>query len=99
MCRNIKVLHHFEPPTTPAEIEAAAIQFVRKVSGLTKPTKADTPEFERAVKAITEATAHLLHNLPERGTPRTREGEKERAKTRWQSRTARIVKTAAAQQR
>lgn len=95
MCRNIRVLHHFEPPTTPSEIEAAAIQFVRKVSGLAKPTKADEPEFDRAVKAVTEATTRLLHNLPERGAARTREKEKERAKSRWITRAARIAKSEA----
>ena len=99
MCRNIRVLHHFEPPTTPDEIEAAAVQFVRKVSGLTKPTKADEPEFARAVKAITEATTRLLHHLPERGSARTREGEKERAKTRWITRAARIAKSEPATRR
>lgn len=95
MCRNIRVLHHFEPPTTPAEIEAAALQYVRKVSGLTRPTKADAPEVERAVKAIAEATARLLEELPARGAVRTREGERERARTRWTNRAARIVKAEA----
>lgn len=99
MCRNIRVLHHFEPPTTPDEIEAAAVQFVRKVSGLTKPTKADEPELARAVKAITEATTHLLHHLPERGSARTREAEKERAKSRWITRAARIAKSEATTRR
>ena len=96
MCRNIRVLHHFEPPTTPEEIRAAAEQYVRKVSGLTKPTKADVDEFARAVEAVTRATTRLLENLPPRGTPRTREGERERAKARWASREARIVNRAGA---
>jgi len=83
MCRNIRVLHHFEPPTTPEEIEAASLQYVRKVSGLRAPTKADTEAFERAVREITEATSRLLQTLPERNEPRTREGEIEKAKKRW----------------
>lgn len=92
MCRNIRVLHHFEPPTTPEEIRAAAEQYVRKVSGVRTPAKADVAEVERAVVAITKATARLLENLPERGTPRTREGERERARARWTSRAARMEK-------
>ena len=94
MCRNIRVLHHFEPPSTPEEIRAAAEQYVRKVSGLTKPTKSDVDEFARAVEAVTRATTRLLEKLPERGAPRTREGERERARARWASREARILKTA-----
>lgn len=90
MCRNIRVLHHFEPPSTPEEIQAAAVQFVRKISGLTKPTQADEAEFTRAVEAVTEAATRLLENLPHRGAVRTREHEKEKAKARWQSREKRI---------
>lgn len=96
MCRNIRVLHHFEPPTTPEEIRAAAEQYVRKVSGLTKPAKADVAEIARAVEAISRATARLLDNLPTRGAVRTREGERERAKARWMSREARIVNKSSA---
>ncbi len=91
MCRNIRVLHHFAPPSTPEEIRAAAEQYVRKVSGLTKPTKADVDEVARAVEAVTRATARLLETLPKRGSARTREGERERARARWTSREARIV--------
>lgn len=91
MCRNIRVLHHFEPPSTPEEIRAAAEQYVRKVSGLTKPTKADADEVARAVEAVTKATARLLEQLPKRGEARTRENERERARARWQSREARIL--------
>ncbi len=90
MCRNIRVLHHFEPPTTAEEIRAAATQYVRKVSGLRAPTKADEAEFVRAIEAVTRATNRLLENLPERGVPRTREGEKAKARSRWQSREARM---------
>jgi hypothetical protein len=91
MCRNIRVLHHFEPPSTPEEIRAAAEQYVRKVSGLTKPGKADVEEIARAVEAVTRATSRLLEKLPHRGAARTREGERERARARWMSREARIV--------
>jgi len=91
MCRNIRVLHHFEPPSTPEEIRAAALQYVRKVSGLRTPTKADVDEVERAVEAVTRATTRLLDRLPVRGEARTRERERERARERWASREARIV--------
>lgn len=94
MCRNIRVLHHFEPPSTAEEIRAAAEQYVRKVSGMTKPPKSDVEEITRAVEAIAKATTRLLDKLPERGAPRTREGERERARKRWIAREARIVGTA-----
>jgi hypothetical protein len=92
MCRNIRVLHHFEPPTTPEEIRAAAEQYVRKVAGIKTPAKADVAEIRRAVEAVTKATAQLLETLPERGAARTREGERTKAKARWASREARIEK-------
>jgi hypothetical protein len=92
MCRNIRVLHHFEPPTTPEEIRAAALQYVRKVSGMrASPAAADTAEVERAVEAVTKATTRLLERLPQRGAPRTREGERARAKARWSAREARMM--------
>ena len=94
MCRNIRVLHHFEPPSTPEEIRAAAEQYIRKVAGLGKPAKADAVEVARAVEAVTRATERLLEKLPKRGTPRTREGERDRARTRWMSREARILEKA-----
>ena len=83
MCRNIRVLHHFVPPTTEAEIRDAALQFVRKVSGIHKPSQADLHAFDHAVDDIMHATAHLLEALQAKGTPRTREGEK--AKGRGQN--------------
>ena len=83
MCRNIRVLHHFEPPTTPEEIRDAALQYVRKVSGLAKPAIADRAAFERAVDEIEASTARLLAALPARGEARTREGEREKARVRW----------------
>jgi hypothetical protein len=83
MCRNIRVLHHFEPPTTPDEIRAASLQYVRKVSGLNAPTAVDQAAFDRAIEEVFRATSELLRALPERGRVRTREGERERARARW----------------
>lgn len=91
MCRNIRVLHHFEPPTTPEEIHDAALQYVRKVSGLRAPGRADTEVFERAVADIAEATSRLLGALPARGTARTREGEREKARAKWDQRVDRVT--------
>ena len=92
MCRNIRVLHYFVPPTTPAEVRDAALQFVRKVSGLGKPTASDEAAFARAVDEITSSTERLLATLPERGEARTREGEREKARAKWKSRELRITK-------
>ena len=89
MCRNIRVLHHFAPPTTPEEIEAAALQFVRKVSGSTKPSQANQAAFDAAVAAVAAVTTKLLDQLEARGEARTREGEAEKAKARWERRAAR----------
>jgi hypothetical protein len=89
MCRNIRVLHHFEPPTTPEEMRAAALQYVRKVSGMNGPAGADVGAFEAAVEEVTLATEKLLRALPPRGKVRTREGEKERARARWAKREMR----------
>lgn len=86
MCRNIRVLHHFEPPTTPDEIRAAALQFVRKVSGTTKPSQANLAAFQRAVEQVTAITTTLLDSLEPRGEPRTREGEIAKARARWERR-------------
>jgi hypothetical protein len=88
MCRNIRVLHNFAPPTTPEEIRASALQYVRKVSGLNKPSAADEAVFARAIDSVTAATESLLAALTARGTVRTREGERERAKLRWTKRQA-----------
>jgi hypothetical protein len=83
MCRNIRILHNFAPPTTPEEIRAAAIQYVRKVSGMPKPGRESEVAFERAVDKVTAATTALLDALPARGEPRTREGERDKARARW----------------
>jgi hypothetical protein len=89
MCRNIRVLHHFEPPTTVEEIRAAALQYVRKVSGLNKPAQADEAVFAHAIEEIARTTEHLLAQLPKRGHVRTREGEREKAALRFRARTDR----------
>jgi hypothetical protein len=91
MCRNIRVLYNFQPPTTPEEIRAAALQFVRKVSGLNKPSAADHDAFERAVDDVAAATERLLGSLQARSPVRTREGEQARAKQRWKIREQRMA--------
>jgi len=85
MCRNIRVLHHFEPPTTDDEIRAAALQYIRKVSGLSKvpASEKDAAAFERAIAEVASTTKALLGVLPSRGAARTRDGEKEKARIRW----------------
>jgi hypothetical protein len=88
MCRNIRVLHNFAPPTTPEEIRAAALQFVRKVSGTNKPSAATQAAFERAVDEVAATTERLLATLPTREPQRTREGERERGRLRWARRAA-----------
>jgi hypothetical protein len=82
MCRNIRVLYNFEPPTTPEEVEAAALQYVRKVSGLRAPSTTDRAAFDRAVHEIAHATEHLLDALRAHTSVRTREGEREKARAR-----------------
>ena len=88
MCRNIRVLHHFEPPTTKDEMRAAALQYVRKVAGTTKPAARDEKAFARAVDQVAIATERLLAALEPRGNPRTREGEREKARAKWARRSA-----------
>jgi hypothetical protein len=89
MCRNIRVLHNFDPPTTPEEIQAAALQFVRKVSGSTRPSLANQAAFDRAVEAVAAITTELLDDLEARGEPRTRDGEAAKARARWDRRVMR----------
>ena len=86
MCRNIRVLYNFQPPTTPDEIRAAALQYVRKVTGLNKPSQADEACFARAIDEVTASTEQLLASLAARAPVRTREGERERARERWKRR-------------
>jgi hypothetical protein len=82
MCRNIRVLNNFEPPATGDEIEAAAIQFVRKVSGFTKPSQANQAAFDRAVAEVTKATEVLLGELVTNAPPRDRAVEAAKARAR-----------------
>jgi len=80
------VLYHFEPPTTPEEVRDAALQFVRKVSGINKPSSTDQATFTRAVDEIAASTERLLGSLVAKSTVRTREHEREKARARWQRR-------------
>ena len=82
MCRNIKTLHNFKPPATEAEVGASAIQFVRKLSGFTKPSKANEPAFNRAVEQVTKAATELLDSLVTTAPPRDREIEAAKARVR-----------------
>jgi hypothetical protein len=82
MCRNIKTLFNFEPPATETEIQAAAVQFVRKVSGSTKPSKANEAAFEQAINDVTATVAHLLGSLTTSAEPRDREDEAAKARVR-----------------
>ena len=86
MCRNIRTLHNFEPPATEDEIRAAALQYVRKVSGATKPSKANEEIFERAVDEIAHLTAHLLDDLVTHAPPRDRDVEAAKARARAEKR-------------
>lgn len=89
MCRNIRVLHNFEPPATLDEIEAAALQYVRKVSGTTRPSANNQAAFDAAVRAVAEATRTLLDALVTKAPPRDREVEAARARARAEERYAR----------
>ena len=82
MCRAIKTLHNFKPPATDDEIRASALQFVRKLSGSTRPSKANEPAFERAVEQVTRAAHDLLASLVTTAPPRDRTVEAEKAKAR-----------------
>jgi hypothetical protein len=86
MCRNIQTLYNFEPPATHEDVEAAALQYVRKISGFTKPSQANADAFERAVQAVTEASAQLLDELVTSAPPKDREAHVARARARWAQR-------------
>ena len=88
MCRNIKTLYNFEPPTTRDEIHAAALQYVRKVSGMQKPSQANEAAFERAVAEVAHVTEHLLAELVTTAPPRDREVEAAKRKARAEQRFA-----------
>lgn len=82
MCRNIKPLYNFAPPATDDEIRAAALQYVRKVSGYNKPSKVNQTAFEAAIDEIAQATSKLLNNLQTSAAPKDREEEAEKARRR-----------------
>jgi hypothetical protein len=86
MCRNIKTLHNFKPPATDEEIRASSLQFVRKLSGFTKPSKANELAFTRAVDQVARAAHELLHSLTTSAPPRDREVEASKARARTATR-------------
>jgi len=86
MCRNIRTLHNFEPPATEEEVRAAALQYVRKISGTAKPSKANEAAFTRAVDDVAEASSRLLASLVTHAAPRSREVEAARARARAEQR-------------
>ena len=88
MCRNIRNLHNFEPPASDEEIHASALQYVRKISGFTKPSQANVEVFERAVDAVTEISARLLDELVTTAPPKDREVEAAKARARSAQRYA-----------
>lgn len=91
MCRNIKTLHNFEPPATEDEVRAAALQYVRKVSGSQKPSKANEAAYERAVDEVAAVTSELLAALVTTAAPRDREVEAARARARAEKRFGRAA--------
>jgi hypothetical protein len=88
MCRNIRPLYNFDPPASHDEVRAAAIQYVRKISGFTKPSHANAEAFERAVDAVTHASMHLLDDLVTNAPPKDREVEAAKARARSAQRYA-----------
>jgi hypothetical protein len=88
MCRNIRTLHNFEPPATDDEVRAAALQYVRKISGSTKPSQANAEAFERAVEEVADASRRLLDSLSTAAPPKDREVEAAKARERAAKRYA-----------
>jgi hypothetical protein len=88
MCRNIRQLHNFDPPATPEEVRAAALQYVRKISGSSKPSAANAEAFERAVDEVAAASARLLDQLVTNAPPKDREVEAAKARARAAARYA-----------
>jgi hypothetical protein len=88
MCRNIRTLHNFEPPATEDEIRASSLQYVRKISGFTKPSQANAEAFERAVDEVADVTRRLLGELVSNAPPKDREVEAAKAKARSAARYA-----------
>jgi hypothetical protein len=91
MCRNIRTLHNFEPPASAEEVRSAALQYVRKVSGMQKPSHANAEAFELAVEEVTAVTAKLLESLVTSAPPKDREVEAERRKARAAERFGRAA--------
>jgi hypothetical protein len=88
MCRNIRTLHNFDPPATDEEIQASALQYVRKISGSTKPSQANAEAFDEAVEAVAAASRQLLDRLVTTAPPKNREVEAAKAKARSEARFA-----------
>ena len=88
MCRNIRTLHNFDPPATEEEVHDAALQFVRKISGSTKPSRANEAAFDEAVEAVSRASERLLDTLVTKTPPKNREVEAAKAKARSEKRFA-----------
>jgi hypothetical protein len=90
MCRSIHTLYNFEPPATHEEVHAAALQYVRKISGFTKPSQANAEAFEQAVEAVTAASERLLDELVTTAPPKSREAEAAKKRLRWEQRAAAV---------
>ena len=88
MCRNIRPLHNYDPPTSEEEVQAAALQYVRKISGSNKPSKANEEAFDRAVAEVAEATQRLLDGLVTKAPPKDREVEAAKRRARSEARFA-----------
>ena len=92
MCRNIKTLANFEPPATDDEIRASALQFVRKLSGTTRPSRANQEAFDRAVDEVTASARRLIHSLSTSAEPRNREEEERKARERFARRERTVTR-------
>src|SRR5690242_15310419 len=90
VCRNIKMLHHFEPPATEEEVRASALQYVRKLTGMNAPSKVNEEAFQGAVEQITALTLHLFDHLEVHSPPRSREAERQKAAERGRKREAQM---------
>jgi hypothetical protein len=88
MCRNIRTLHNFEPPASETEVQEAALQYVRKISGSTKPSRANQDAFDRAVEAVAAATSRLLAELVTTAPPKDRDAEAAKRRARFEARAA-----------
>jgi hypothetical protein len=88
MCRNIRTLHNFDPPADDAEVRAASLQYVRKVSGMNKPSASNAEAFDHAVDAVAAVTSELLASLTTAAPPKDRDAEAAKARARWEKRQA-----------